>query len=364
MASGWLGLARRRRAFRWTAASSTGACSTPRAASACRCRSASDNSSRSTSTASPARSRDSTCCGAARPASSTPTWATSNGSSPSSGCPTCSCSIPSAENDYLGFDNDRPGAASVAGHHPRGHPGGDRACAPRRRGRRAASNSCGGEWERFADGARSLDEFHAELPGFVERLAALPRTRDPLDLPARRRGRRLLHALQSVLHGGRARPLRRTRHHPQAGRSERPVSLRRLSSRGGNRQRLGDEAGRPGPGQGLHEDLSAGGEGVPAALARLPGASSVPRNTTASSFGRPVCWWPDANDVASVFEKAAEHVSPKIFGEIIPDGGRGPGSRAARATTALSSSGRSTASRSGSPRPSSSRSASSRGCPS
>jgi predicted CoA-substrate-specific enzyme activase len=39
------------------------------------------------------------------------------------------------------------------------------------------------EWRRFTVVARSLDKFHAELPAFVDRLAALPRTRDPLTCP-------------------------------------------------------------------------------------------------------------------------------------------------------------------------------------
>jgi predicted CoA-substrate-specific enzyme activase len=39
------------------------------------------------------------------------------------------------------------------------------------------------EWLRFAAAASSLDQFHAGLPGFVERLGALPRTRDPRSCP-------------------------------------------------------------------------------------------------------------------------------------------------------------------------------------
>jgi len=39
------------------------------------------------------------------------------------------------------------------------------------------------EWRRFTSLAHTLDEFHSELPAFVERLAALPRTRDPLTCP-------------------------------------------------------------------------------------------------------------------------------------------------------------------------------------
>ena len=39
------------------------------------------------------------------------------------------------------------------------------------------------EWQRFVATARSLDQFHQELPGFIARLAALPRTCDPMACP-------------------------------------------------------------------------------------------------------------------------------------------------------------------------------------
>jgi predicted CoA-substrate-specific enzyme activase len=39
------------------------------------------------------------------------------------------------------------------------------------------------EWQRFITSIGSLDRFHADLPAFVDRLAALPRTRDPRDSP-------------------------------------------------------------------------------------------------------------------------------------------------------------------------------------
>jgi predicted CoA-substrate-specific enzyme activase len=38
-------------------------------------------------------------------------------------------------------------------------------------------------WERLATTAASRDEFHAALPGFIDRLAALPRSQDPLRCP-------------------------------------------------------------------------------------------------------------------------------------------------------------------------------------
>ena len=39
------------------------------------------------------------------------------------------------------------------------------------------------QWERFATTTASLDQFHAGLPGFIDWLAALPRTRDPFNCP-------------------------------------------------------------------------------------------------------------------------------------------------------------------------------------
>jgi predicted nucleotide-binding protein (sugar kinase/HSP70/actin superfamily) len=40
-----------------------------------------------------------------------------------------------------------------------------------------------GEWERLVRTAKSLDAFHAALPSFVDRLTALPRTRNPATCP-------------------------------------------------------------------------------------------------------------------------------------------------------------------------------------
>lgn len=39
------------------------------------------------------------------------------------------------------------------------------------------------EWQRLTSTAHTLDEFHSQLPAPVERLAALPRTRDPMTCP-------------------------------------------------------------------------------------------------------------------------------------------------------------------------------------
>ena len=39
------------------------------------------------------------------------------------------------------------------------------------------------EWQRFVATAQSLDQFHQELPGFIARLAGVPRTCDPMACP-------------------------------------------------------------------------------------------------------------------------------------------------------------------------------------
>ncbi|HEX9788170.1 MAG TPA: acyl-CoA dehydratase activase-related protein, partial [Candidatus Binatia bacterium] len=89
---------------------------------------------------------------------------------------------PREENDYLGFDPN-----TLAQHispaiiladilveidhvlHVIGKPG--------------ALDQLQKEWQRFANLSHSLDEFDAELPAFIDRLAQLPRTQDPLTCP-------------------------------------------------------------------------------------------------------------------------------------------------------------------------------------
>jgi predicted CoA-substrate-specific enzyme activase len=89
---------------------------------------------------------------------------------------------PQPENDYLGFD-----APTLAQH-----------LSPavfladilveidhvlRVVGGPGSANQLRNEWQQFASAVRSLEQFHADLPGFIARVAALPRTRDPLTCP-------------------------------------------------------------------------------------------------------------------------------------------------------------------------------------
>ena len=277
---------------------------------------------------SPARSRASTCRRAARPASSTPTWATSNGSSPSSDCPTCSSSIPGAENDYCGFDKftlaSRISPAILVAD----------ILVEIEQVLRVVGAA--GSVERLQDGVRAvhrlgLDRSTSSMPSCPAsstRLAALPRTRDPSTCPRVVVTGDFFTRFSPFFMEGVREPLRRARHHPQAGRSERPGALRRLPRRGGNGLRLGNEAGLPGDRQGVHAGSSSRtGRSISRnwlayqaeRRSRDYYRGTVPEDRSA---GRRI-----TRTFAPLFEKAAEHVSPTIFGEVIPTVEQGPGGR-------------------------------------
>lgn len=89
---------------------------------------------------------------------------------------------PREENQYLGFDKDRL----------------TRAFSPaivigdvlveidhvlRVVGRPGSIEHLKDEWQHFVEHARSMEEFHAALPAFVDRVAAIPRLKDPLTCP-------------------------------------------------------------------------------------------------------------------------------------------------------------------------------------
>ena len=111
-----------------------------------------------------------------------PTWATLNASSPSNGWPTFSCSIRGRKTtmaDSTCRDLARHFSAAIAIadilveiEHVLRVVGANGSLEQLRR-----------QWEQFATHGPSLDQFHAGLPGFVDRLAALPRTREPLTCP-------------------------------------------------------------------------------------------------------------------------------------------------------------------------------------
>lgn len=89
---------------------------------------------------------------------------------------------PQPENDYLGFDRH-----VLAQHLVQAIILGDILVeidhVLRVVGHKGAPDQLEQEWVRFAEGTHSRDEFNADLPAFVERLAHLPRTKDPRTCP-------------------------------------------------------------------------------------------------------------------------------------------------------------------------------------
>ncbi len=230
---------------------------------------------------------------------------------------------PSAENDYLGLDAmtlllHLPPAIFTADIlvemdyvlHVVGAPG--------------AVERLHDEWQSFADAAHSLDEFHAGLPAFIDRLAALPRTRDPQACPRVvvtgdfftrfspffMNGVRDLYAAHGII--------------------LKPVDLNDLFLY----NTYHDVAGTAST-----WGLKPGSLALARACTRLfqpDGKQYVQRWLAIQAeqraevhyrglFRRTGMLVAEANDVSSLFEKAAEHVSPSIYGEVIPTVGKALG---------------------------------------
>jgi predicted CoA-substrate-specific enzyme activase len=177
------------------------------------------------------------------------------------------------------------------------------------------------EWERFRARARTLDDFSEQLPGFVEYLAALPRTRDPMSCPkvvvtgdfyARfspffMDGVRDLYAARGII--------------------LKPVDLTDLflyvtyDGMRGTANNWGLKPGGFALAKACTRVLESDGQQY---LQQWWGYQSGRRTEqryreifldTGLLISRP-------NDVVALFEKSSEHISPEIFGEITPTVGR------------------------------------------
>ena len=173
------------------------------------------------------------------------------------------------------------------------------------------------EWERFVATSKSLDQFHAELPGFVARLAALPRTRDPLTCPRvvvtgdffTRFSPFFMEGVASL--------------YADTGIILKPVDLSDLSL-----YVAYHSASEPACGWGMKPGCLATAK----ACTRIfqPEGQEYLQNWLAYQaerryeayyrglFRKTGLLSAGPKDVSSLFEKAAEHVSPTIFGEVIP----------------------------------------------
>ena len=226
-----------------------------------------------------------------------------------------------AENDYLGFD-----ALTLAKH-----------LTPavlladilveiehvlRVAGAPGAVEQLRGEWRRFAAAAASPDQFHAALPAFVERLAALPRTRDPQSCPRVVVTGDFYTRFSSFFMAG-VRDL-----YAEHGIILKPVDMADFF--------LYDTYdGAVGAAHGW--GMKPGGFAFAKACTRIfqPDGKQYLQQWLSYQAERKVEQYyrflfrktgllvAGGNDVSSLFETASEHVSPTIYGEIIPAVGKG-----------------------------------------
>jgi predicted CoA-substrate-specific enzyme activase len=228
---------------------------------------------------------------------------------------------PDAENDYLGLD----GAAVMRGLTPAILVADlmvEVEQVLRVVGVSGSVQRLGVEWARLVGSVASLEEFQSALPGFVERLAAMPRTREPAACP------------RVVVTGDFF-----TRFSPffMEGVAElyaghgiilKPVDLSDhvfYMAYDGVARIAGDWGMKP------------GGRALAKALTRVfqPDGKGYLQGWLGFQAGR---WYEDhyrrlfrrsgllvagANDASSLFEHACEHVSPAIYGEVIPTVGKG-----------------------------------------
>jgi predicted CoA-substrate-specific enzyme activase len=177
------------------------------------------------------------------------------------------------------------------------------------------------EWERFRAMARTLDDFSEQLPGFVDRLAALPRTRDPMTCPkvvvtgdfyARfspffMDGVRDLYAARGII--------------------LKPVDLTDLflyvtyDGMRGTANNWGLKPGGFALAKACTRVLESDGQQY---LQQWWGYQSGRRTEQRyrEIFLETGLLISRVNDVVALFEKSSEHVSPEIFGEITPTVGK------------------------------------------
>jgi len=178
------------------------------------------------------------------------------------------------------------------------------------------------EWQRFTAGAETLDEFNSRLPAFVEHLAALPRTHDPMTCPKVVVTGDFFTRFSPFFMDG-VRDLYSAR-----GIILKPVDLTDLFlyvAYDGMRQTADDWGMKP------------GGLALAKACTRVfdpDGQQYLQQWWTYQSgrkteeyyrglFAKTGLLVSTPNDVVAVFEKSSEHISPELFGEAIPTVGKG-----------------------------------------
>lgn len=178
------------------------------------------------------------------------------------------------------------------------------------------------EWQRFSASATSLEQFHAALPGFVEHLAALPRKRNPLDCPRVLVTGDFFTRFSPFFMEG-VRELYNSR-----GIILKPVDLNGLLLYGAYNM-VHNAAADWG--------LKPGGTALAKACTRIfqPDGKEYLRRWLAYQtekrseeyyrqiFHRSGYLLAPHSDASATFSDAAEHISPRIYGEVIPTVGDG-----------------------------------------
>ncbi len=179
-----------------------------------------------------------------------------------------------------------------------------------------------GECERFIAASTALAQFQHELPGFVRRLAALPRTQDPLTCPrVVVAGDFFTRFSPFFMEGVRS-------HYTEHGVILKPVDLNDLSLYIGYHS-ASEIACSWGMKPGFLATATAclkifqpeGKEYLRNWLAYK--ASNRSGDHYREMFRKTGLLATERQDFASMFNKASEHVSPRIFGETIPSVGEG-----------------------------------------
>ena len=189
-------------------------------------------------------------------------------------------------------------------------------------GEKGALDQLQTEWERFVQETPSLDEFHATLPTFIERLAQLSRTKDPRTCPRVVVAGDFFTRFSSFFMDG-VRDL-----YAERGIILKPVDLSELFLYVAYHP-LAETAGTWG--------IKPGGLALAKACTRMfqPEGKEYLQQWMSyqtlkreeahyrALFGKTGLLVAGSNAVSSIFEKGAEHVSPAIYGELLPTVGKG-----------------------------------------
>ncbi len=228
---------------------------------------------------------------------------------------------PQPENDYLGFDKH-----VLAQHLAQAIILGDILVeidhVLRVVGHEGTPDKLKQEWDLFAEGARSRDEFHAGLPAFIERLAHLPRTKDPRTCPRVVVAGDFFTRFSSFFMDG-VRDL-----YAKRGIILKPVDLSELFLYAAYHP-MAETAGTWG--------MKPGGLALAKACTRMfhPEGKEYIQEWLSyhiltheeqryrGLFHGTGLLVAGPNALSAIFEKGAEHVSPAIYGELLPTVGKG-----------------------------------------